>query len=77
MTPRTIVLIRKAMDMIEFDLAQLVFDQVVSHAAKVHVRHLLPFLSLIFQVLAIKNLKVMKIAKRCERVVPEFKFSPK
>ncbi|XP_052485632.1 uncharacterized protein LOC105779196 [Gossypium raimondii] len=33
------VLIRKVVKMVEFDLSQLVFDEVVRHAKKVHARH--------------------------------------
>lgn len=51
MVKKVAVLIKKVVEMVELDLGQIVIYEVVKHAEKVHVRHLLPFHSLIFQVI--------------------------
>lgn len=48
---RVAILLTNVVEMVEFDLGQMVFDEIVKHAKKVHLRHLMSFPSLIFQVL--------------------------
>lgn len=48
---KTAILLRKVVKMVEFDLDQTIFKEIVKHAEKVHGRSFLPFLSLIFQIL--------------------------
>lgn len=63
--------------MVEFDLDQTIFKEIVKHAEKVHGRSFLPFQSLIFQILHKKNLRVVRATKQVEKPVPELKFSHK
>lgn len=71
------ILSRKPVEMVEFDLGQIIYDEITKHAEKLYVRHLLPYPSLIFQILYKKNSCLGRSIEHYEREVTELNFSPK
>ncbi|KAH1072278.1 hypothetical protein J1N35_024606 [Gossypium stocksii] len=63
--------------MVEFDLGQIIFDEIVKNAEKVHPRYQPPFSSLIFQVLHTKNPRIVPATTKFEKLVPQLRFSHK
>ncbi|KAH1121337.1 hypothetical protein J1N35_004497 [Gossypium stocksii] len=61
--------------MVKFNLGQLVFDEIVKNATKVHPRYMLSFPSLIFQIL--HNPRIVRATEQFKKPMPKLKFSHK
>lgn len=71
------ILLRKIVKMVEFDLGQMIYDDFVKHAEKVYKRYLMPFSSLIFQVIFKQNPRIVRTTEQHEKLMPKLKFSHK
>lgn len=63
--------------MVEFNLSQIIYEEITKHVEKVHVSHLIPLPSLIFQIVQKQNHRIVRATEQLERTVVELKFSQK
>lgn len=63
--------------MVQFDLSQMVYDEIIKHVEKVHEWYWMPFPSLIFQVLFKQNPCIFGATEHHEQLMLELKFSHK
>lgn len=76
-TKKVVMLLRKIVDMLEFDLGQLIFNEFFKFSKVNYKKYILPYLSLIFQVLFSQDSELVKPKETYEKIVSKLKFSCK